>query len=257
MKIKKEILELEKALFKLENLHASFDYLKISVASPKRIKSWTEKQLPNGEIIGEVLKAETINFRTNQPEVDGLFCEKIFGPTQSWQCKCGKYNGFVLNKICEENRYFPNIKDLEIITKYFKFDKTIIDEVNNFIFKNFGKKTLGLYGFSNDINEIDNKIDKIINEYDCIFISNGKINSINKINGINVTYYLENNFELNKRLNKINDIINKIKIADNDINKLVDLEKQLKYETKNNKLLLSNCIINYLILLNCENILNL
>jgi len=102
MKSSKEILELEKTLLKLENLHASFDYLRITIASPTRIKKWSERTLPNGEIIGEVLKPETINFRTHQPEIHGLFCEKIFGPIKNWKCKCGKYNGFVLDKICEE-----------------------------------------------------------------------------------------------------------------------------------------------------------
>jgi len=102
MKSTQEILELEKTLLKLENLHASFDYLRISIASPTRIKSWAERTLPNGEIIGEVLKPETINFRTHQPELHGLFCEKIFGPIKNWKCKCGKYNGFTLEKICED-----------------------------------------------------------------------------------------------------------------------------------------------------------
>lgn len=102
MKSNEEILELEKTLQKLENLHASFDYLRITIASPQRIKSWAERKLPSGEIVGEVLKPETINFRTHQPELHGLFCEKIFGPTKNWKCKCGKYNGFVLDKICEE-----------------------------------------------------------------------------------------------------------------------------------------------------------
>ena len=102
MKSSKEILELEKTLLKLENLHASFDYLRITIASPTRIKKWSERTLPNGEVIGEVLKPETINFRTHQPEIHGLFCEKIFGPIKNWKCKCGKYNGFVLDKICEE-----------------------------------------------------------------------------------------------------------------------------------------------------------
>ena len=101
MKSLENILELENALSKLENLHASFDYLRISIASPKRIKSWSERTLPNGEIIGEVLKPETINFRTHQPEINGLFCEKIFGPVKNWKCKCGKYNGFVVDKICD------------------------------------------------------------------------------------------------------------------------------------------------------------
>ena len=102
MKSNDEILELEKTLLKLENLHASFDYLRITIASPERIKSWSQRILPNGEIIGEVLKPETINFRSHQPESNGLFCEKIFGPIKNWKCKCGKYNGFILNKICEE-----------------------------------------------------------------------------------------------------------------------------------------------------------
>nr|AIM52770.1 DNA-directed RNA polymerase subunit beta' [Ochromonas sp. CCMP1393] len=83
-------------------MHASFDYLRIRIASPKRIKSWSERTLPNGEIVGEVLRPETINFRTHQPELYGLFCEKIFGPIKNWKCRCGKYNGFALDKICEE-----------------------------------------------------------------------------------------------------------------------------------------------------------
>ena len=96
-----DILELEKSLKKLENLHASFDYIRITLASPKRIRSWGERILPNGEILGEVLKPETINFRTHQPEPNGLFCEKIFGPIKDYKCRCGKYTGFVLDGICE------------------------------------------------------------------------------------------------------------------------------------------------------------
>ena len=102
MKTKEDILQLEKTLSKLENLNSSFDYLRLNLASPKRIKSWSERILPDGEVVGEVVKAETINFRTHQPEINGLFYEKIFGPIQNWKCKCGKYNGFVLDKICDE-----------------------------------------------------------------------------------------------------------------------------------------------------------
>lgn len=102
LKKTEEILDLEKALIKLENIQSSFDYLRINLASPKRIKNWAQRRLPNGEWVGEVKKAETINFRTNQPELDGLFCEKIFGPIKNWKCKCGKYNGFIPDKICEE-----------------------------------------------------------------------------------------------------------------------------------------------------------
>lgn len=102
MKSNLEIFEIEKILKELDSLNASFDYLRISVASPQRIKSWSQRILPSGEIIGEILKPETINFRTHQPELYGLFCEKIFGPIKNWKCQCGKYNGFAFDKICEE-----------------------------------------------------------------------------------------------------------------------------------------------------------
>ncbi|MDJ0901551.1 MAG: DNA-directed RNA polymerase subunit gamma [Xenococcus sp. MO_188.B8] len=68
-----------------------FDYVKIGIASPERIRQWGERSLPNGQIVGEVTKPETINYRTLKPEMDGLFCERIFGPAKDWECHCGKY----------------------------------------------------------------------------------------------------------------------------------------------------------------------
>ncbi|MFM8307855.1 MAG: DNA-directed RNA polymerase subunit gamma, partial [Microcystis aeruginosa] len=68
-----------------------FDYVKIGLASPERIRQWGERNLPNGQVVGEVTKPETINYRTLKPEMDGLFCEKIFGPSKDWECWCGKY----------------------------------------------------------------------------------------------------------------------------------------------------------------------
>ena len=59
-----------------------FDRIKIGLASPEKIREWSK---------GEVKKPETINYRTLKPEKDGLFCEKIFGPTKDWECNCGKY----------------------------------------------------------------------------------------------------------------------------------------------------------------------
>jgi len=59
-----------------------FDRIKIGLASPEKIREWSK---------GEVKKPETINYRTLKPERDGLFCEKIFGPTKDWECHCGKY----------------------------------------------------------------------------------------------------------------------------------------------------------------------
>jgi DNA-directed RNA polymerase subunit beta' len=69
----------------------SFDYVQINLASPLRIKNWTEKLLPSGEVVGEVTKPDTLNYRTLIPEPGGLFCEKIFGPITDFKCKCGKY----------------------------------------------------------------------------------------------------------------------------------------------------------------------
>ena len=60
----------------------TFDSIKIGLASPEKIREWS---------YGEVTKPETINYRTLKPERDGLFCEKIFGPTKDWECHCGKY----------------------------------------------------------------------------------------------------------------------------------------------------------------------
>ena len=68
-----------------------FDYVKIGIASPERIRQWGERTLPNGQLVGEVTKPETINYRTLKPEMDGLFCERIFGPAKDWECHCGKY----------------------------------------------------------------------------------------------------------------------------------------------------------------------
>ena len=60
----------------------TFDAIRIGLASPEKIREWSK---------GEVLKPETINYRTLKPEKDGLFCEKIFGPSKDWECHCGKY----------------------------------------------------------------------------------------------------------------------------------------------------------------------
>jgi len=65
-------------MFELNN----FDSIKIGIASPEKIREWS---------YGEVTKPETINYRTQKPEKDGLFCEKIFGPKKDWECHCGKY----------------------------------------------------------------------------------------------------------------------------------------------------------------------
>ena len=64
------------------SLIGEFDSIRISLASPEKIRSWSH---------GEVTKPETINYRTFKPERDGLFCARIFGPVTDWECLCGKY----------------------------------------------------------------------------------------------------------------------------------------------------------------------
>ncbi len=73
--------------------YATFDAIKIGIASPEQIREWS---------YGEVKKPETINYRTLKPEREGLFCEKIFGPTKDWECHCGKYKKIrYKGKICD------------------------------------------------------------------------------------------------------------------------------------------------------------
>jgi DNA-directed RNA polymerase subunit beta' len=69
-------------LFKQVTQEEEFDAIKIGLASPEKIRSWS---------YGEVKKPETINYRTFKPERDGLFCAKIFGPVKDYECLCGKY----------------------------------------------------------------------------------------------------------------------------------------------------------------------
>ena len=66
-----------------------FESIKIGLASPEQILEWS---------YGEVKKPETINYRTLKPERDGLFCERIFGPTKDWECHCGKYKAPALQR---------------------------------------------------------------------------------------------------------------------------------------------------------------
>ena len=73
--------------------YAEFDAIQIGIASPEKIREWS---------YGEVKKPETINYRTLKPERDGLFCERIFGPTKDWECHCGKYKKIrYKGKVCD------------------------------------------------------------------------------------------------------------------------------------------------------------
>ena len=81
-------------LFNQQRQTLNFDAIKIALASPDLIRSWS---------FGEVKKPETINYRTLKPERDGLFCERIFGPTKDWECHCGKYKRIrYKGKVCDK-----------------------------------------------------------------------------------------------------------------------------------------------------------
>ncbi|MDP8258375.1 MAG: DNA-directed RNA polymerase subunit beta' [Candidatus Aadella gelida] len=68
-----------------------FDKVRIQIASPEKIRDWATRKAGNKNVLYEVKKPETVNYRTLKPERDGLFCERIFGPTKDYECNCGKY----------------------------------------------------------------------------------------------------------------------------------------------------------------------
>jgi DNA-directed RNA polymerase subunit beta' len=96
------------------NSHRPFDYIKINLASPERIKKWGQRILPTGQFVGEVTKPDTLNYRTLKPEFDGLFCERIFGPIKNWECHCGKYRGVELSGYVTCNRCGVEITDSRV-----------------------------------------------------------------------------------------------------------------------------------------------
>ena len=97
--------------FRSNNSEKQIDSISIGLASPVRIRKWTERILPNGKKIGEVLNSKTLNYKTLKPEIGGLFCEKIFGPTEDFKCLCG----FTKRKNKTQNKFCVNC-DVEFTT---------------------------------------------------------------------------------------------------------------------------------------------
>src|SRR5207237_425525 len=92
-------------LFKQVTQEEEFDAIRIGLASPEKIRSWS---------YGEVKKPETINYRTFKPERDGLFCAKIFGPVKDYECLCGKYKRLKhRGVICEKCGVDVTLRDIE------------------------------------------------------------------------------------------------------------------------------------------------
>nr|YP_009105568.1 beta' subunit of RNA polymerase [Lobosphaera incisa]AIT94263.1 beta' subunit of RNA polymerase [Lobosphaera incisa] len=85
-----------------ENHRISIESIEIGLASPKQIKKWAQRILPNGKKIGQVTNPETVHYNTLKPIKGGLFCERIFGPVKDFECSCGKKKSYPSQKFCAE-----------------------------------------------------------------------------------------------------------------------------------------------------------
>jgi DNA-directed RNA polymerase subunit beta' len=83
-----------------QNIEPDFDAVRISIASPEQMRSWS---------FGEVKRPETINYRTFKPEKDGLFCSRIFGPVKDYECLCGKYKRIKFRGVVTKGSHKPRI----------------------------------------------------------------------------------------------------------------------------------------------------
>ena len=125
----KALLELFKQVQQVEE----FDAIKIGLASPEKIRSWS---------YGEVKKPETINYRTFKPERDGLFCARIFGPIKDYECVCGKY------KRCRDvhddlsSTFDRDYSALSVLTN-FSFEWVVTDQLVCIAFDKFDVGLLG------------------------------------------------------------------------------------------------------------------
>lgn len=79
-----------------------FEGVRIELASPKIIRKWAERKLPNGKKVGEVTSSQTVNYKTLKPEKGGLFCERIFGPINDFECACGRKNNKIKQRFCPD-----------------------------------------------------------------------------------------------------------------------------------------------------------
>lgn len=80
----------------------NIESLGVGLASPEQIRQWAERVLPNGKVVGQVMNAQTVNYKTLRPERGGLFCERIFGPVKDYECACGKIKPKSKQKFCFE-----------------------------------------------------------------------------------------------------------------------------------------------------------
>lgn len=101
-KLQKEIFYLENQVAKFQNLHSSFDYVNLNIASPEKIKLWAiqRKTFCFRKKEAEIKSPETVHFKNFKPVEGGLFCQIIFGPINSWVCACGRFEGILPNVLC-------------------------------------------------------------------------------------------------------------------------------------------------------------
>nr|YP_010564979.1 RNA polymerase beta' subunit [Hyalomonas oviformis]UZA61983.1 RNA polymerase beta' subunit [Hyalomonas oviformis] len=127
--------------YKSYNKLAEVKLITISVSSAERIKQWAEKTLPNGKVIGKVMNANTLHYKTFKPVKGGLFCERIFGPLKDFQCACGKKpkKGDYLKKMLQTSSLSSKNKEIKNITKLLEHNNELYKK-NPSIFAHLPKK---------------------------------------------------------------------------------------------------------------------
>jgi DNA-directed RNA polymerase subunit beta' len=215
-----------------------FDYIKIKLASPSRILEWGQRQLPNGQLVGEITKPETINYRTLKPEMGGLFCERTFGPIKNWECHCGKYKRVrYYGLICD--RCGVEITESRVRRHRMGHIKLVFPVIHIWYLRSVPsylgllldiKKSIleGILYFNNNRIEIENlkkeetdlKKTKFIN----FAIKNGaraiqqKLEQFDLINEAKIARKLIDNFNINTNNEKIRDkLIKRLRIIENFI----------------------------------------
>nr|AKL79026.1 RNA polymerase beta' subunit [Euglena viridis] len=208
------------------------EYIKINIASPQKILNWTERPLPNGELIGEITKPETVDHETFKPITEGLFCEKIFGPIKDFECCCKKYkriqkkfNQYIQINIC------PKCKVQITNSKIRNYRMGYI---------NLSNPTIHLWYLKNTPNYLANTLNKSIQEtnklvYNKSYIVTGEKKKEKYITGGEALNSLLKNFNLEKtyEFNFISTILNKKKIeSENE-----KIKKKLKVYQKRLKII--------------------
>lgn len=204
----------------MSNLILNFDHIKINLASPERIREWGTRLLKNGLIVGKVTIPETINYRTFKPEINGLFCEKIFGPIKNWECYCGQYKQLNYKKsfICER----CNVEVTESIVRRYRMGFIDLNYPVTHIWYLKGRPSY----LSLILNINLRKLEEII-----YFNSSKNLNLLKQNTNIGIYKYLMNSTKLEAGVEIIQNLLNLLNLANEiDINrsKLIFLSKEIR-----------------------------